>query len=216
MLNFKNITTNEKKPHLNNLNLHIKIGEITILNYKSDVEKNKLIDLIHQLEAPKSGELFIDGKNILNSKKRLKKIQKKIGVCYGDFKLIETKNVLKNIIFPLEIYTSSSKDKLIKIGENTLKTFGLYDKKDYPLSKLTLEEKQRLNIARSMILNPDLIILDNPDRYIEGNKIDNLINYFIELNKMGKTILIFTNNKKIEQKISGNKYLLEKGAISNV
>ncbi len=216
MLNFKNITTNEKKPYLNNLNLHIKIGEITILNYKSDIEKNKLIDLICQLETPKSGELFIDGKNILNSKKRLKVIQKKIGVCYGDFKLIESKNVLNNIIFPLEIYTPSSKDELIKIGENTLKTFGLYNKKEFPLSKLTLEEKQRLNIARTMILDPDLIILDNPDRYIENNKIDNLMNYFIELNKIGKTILIFTNNKKIESKISGNKYLLEKGAISNV
>ena len=101
--------------------------------------------------------------------------------------------------------------------EKQLKDFSLYSKKDNKISTLTLEEKQRLNIARALILDPQLIILDNPENHFDIKKLQNLMIYFNSLNKLGKTILIFTNNKKVEESLNDyQKYILEKGAISNV
>jgi len=216
MLKFKNITTNEKKPYLNNLNLNISNGGFVLLNYKSKLEKNKMIDLICQLDTPKSGGIIIGGKNLSKFDCCSKIIHKRIGICFEDFKLIQTKDVLANIIFPLEIHTKLSLQKLIEIGEKQLKMFGLLDKKNNSLTTLNLEEKQRLNIARSMVLNPELIILDNPEIHLKAEKIEGLMKYIQDLNNKGKTIVIFTNNKKIENMIDCDKYILEKGAISNV
>jgi ABC-type ATPase involved in cell division len=217
MIKFKNITTYEKKPYLNNFNLNVFKGKTILLNYKSDLEKNKIIDLICQLEKPKSGELFIDGKNLTKSRKKSKELYKKVGICFEDFKLVTTKNVLGNIILPLEIHTKFNKNKINELGEKQLKDFGLYSKKDNKIFTLTLEEKQRLNIARALILDPQLIILDNPENHFDTKKIQNLMIYFNSLNKLGKTILIFTNNKKVEESLNDyQKYILEKGAISNV
>lgn len=216
MLKFKNITTNEKKPCLNNLNLNILNGKFVLLNYRSKIEKNKMIDLICQLDTPKSGGIIIGGKNLSKFNCRSKIIQKRIGICFEDFKLIQTKDVLANVTLPLEIHTKLSPKKLIEAGEKQLKNFGLLEKKNNFLTTLNLEEKQRLNIARSLILDPELIILDNPQIHLNFEKIENLMKYFQDLNTKGKTIVIFTNNKKIENLINCDKYILEKGAISNV
>lgn len=216
MLKFKNITTHEKKPCLNNLNLNISSGKFVLLNYRSKTEKNKMIDLICQLDTPKSGRIIIGGKNLAKFNCRSKIIHKRIGICFEDFKLIQTKDVLANIILPLEIHTNLSPKKLIEIGEKQLKNFGLLEKKNNSLITLNLEEKQRLNLARSLVLDPELIILDNPQIHLNFEKIESLMKYFQDLNKKGKTIVIFTNNKKIENMIDCDKYILEKGAISNV
>ena len=79
-----------------------------------------------------------------------------------------------------------------------------------------MEEKQRLSIARSLILDPELIILDNPQSHLDPEKVQNLMKYLETLNNTGKTIVIFTNDKKIENMIKSDKYILEKGAIFNV
>ncbi|MGB6128696.1 MAG: ATP-binding cassette domain-containing protein [Psychrilyobacter sp.] len=216
MLKFKNITTNGKKPHLKNLNLNVLNGKFALLNYKSKIEKNKMIDLICQLDTPQSGGIIVGGKNLSKFNCRSKVIQKRIGICFEDFKLIQTKNVLANVILPLKIHTKLPPNKLIEVGEKQLKNFGLLDKKNDFLTTLNLEEKQKLNIARSLILDPELIILDNPQIHLKIEEIESLMKYFQDLNKNGKTIVIFTNNKKIENMINCDKYILEKGAISNV
>lgn len=216
MLKFKNITTQEKKPYLNNLNLNIAKGKFVLLRYRSELEKNKIIDLICQLDIPKSGSVVIGGTDLTKFKRRSKIIHKRIGISFDNFKLIETKNVLANIVLPLEIHTKLSRKKQIEIGEEKLKTFGLLNKKNNCLTTLNLEEKQRLNIARSMILNPELIILDNPQSYLKHDKIENLVEHLKTLNNRGKTIVIFSNDKKIEKFLNCDKYILEKGAISNV
>ena len=69
------------------------------------------------------------GTDLTKFKCRSKIIHKRIGISFDNFKLIETKNVLANIILPLEIHTKSSHKKQIEIGEEQLKTFGLLDKK---------------------------------------------------------------------------------------
>lgn len=214
MLKFKNITTHGKKPFFNNLNLNISSGEFILLNYRSKIEKNKMIDLVCQLDTPKSGGIIIGGKNLAKFNCRSKIIHKRIGICFEDFKLIQTKDVMGNIIFPLQIHTKLSPEKLIKKGEEQLKRFGLLEKKDNFLTVLSLEEKQRLNIARSMVLDPELIILDNPQIHLKVEQVENLMKYFQELNKKGKTIIIFTNNKQIENMINCDRYILEKGGVS--
>jgi len=216
MLKFKNITTQGKKPYLNNLNINIPIGGFVLLNYRSKLEKNKMIDLVCQLDIPRSGGIIIGGKNLTKFNCRSKIIHKRIGICFEDLKLIESKDVFENIIFPLQIHTKLSSKKLIEKGEKQLKRFGLLEKKNNSLTTLNLEEKQRLNIARSLVLDPELILLDNPQTNLKFEQIKSLMEYLKELNNSGKTIIIFTNNKKIENMINCDKYMLEKGEIFNV
>ena len=216
MLKFKNITTKEKKPYLNNLNLDISNGKFVLLNYRSRLEKNKIIDLICQLDKPRSGKIVIGDKNLAKFSCRSKIIHKRIGICFEDLKLIESKNVFENIIFPLQIHTKLSFKKIVEKGEEQLKMFGLSEKKNSLLTTLSLEEKQRLNIARSLVLDPELIVLDNPQLNLKVEMTKSLMKYLQDLNSKGKTIVIFTNDKTTENMINCDKYMLDKGAILDV
>jgi ABC-type ATPase involved in cell division len=215
MLKLKNITTKEKKPFLNNLSLSIHEGKIITITYKNPLEKNKLIDLLCHMDEPKSGDILVCGKNFSNSK-NAHNLRKNIGFYFEDLKLLSSKSVLGNIIFPLELYTKSSRKKMSEIGEKFLKSFNLLDKKDIPVTRLSLEEKQRLALARALVLNPEFLIIDTPEKHMNTDRLKMLLSYIQDLNSKGKTILIFTTNKKLGNLILCEEYILEKGAISNV
>ncbi len=214
MLKLKNITTLEKEPLLKNLNFHIPKGSLFLLNYKSQLEKDKLVNLICQIESPKSGEISLCGTKVSLLNKRDTSIYTNLGVSFQEFKFIKTKDVLGNITFPLEKFTKYSEGKIEETGKIFLKAFGLLEKKDKPIFTLSLEEKQKLNIARAIVSSPNLIILDEPTKHIKEKEILSLINFFKDLTKKGKTILILSNNKIVNENIN-NKYILEEGVLSN-
>ena len=200
MLKLKNISTSEKNPLLKNLNLNLSPGELIHLTYKSSFEKNKLIDLICKVELPKSGEVHT----------------KEFGISFENFKLISSKNTIENVIFPLQIKTTLKRSELLKKGEKHLKMFGLLNKKETLTSRLSLAEKQRLNIARALIIESEFIILDNPFKHFTEDQVNGFIVYIDELNSKGKTILILSNNKALDQITNKKTYILEKGEILNV
>ena len=136
---------------LKDVNLTIADGEIFGIIGLSGAGKSTLVRCINLLERPTSGEVLVDGQNIMTlSQKELLQVRRQIGMIFQGFNLLEQRTVLRNICFPLEIAGVSRKDAIDRARE-LLKLVDLEDReKAYP-AQLSGGQKQRVAIALSLI-----------------------------------------------------------------
>ena len=139
---------------LKDVNLTIADGEIFGIIGLSGAGKSTLVRCINLLERPTSGEVLVDGQNIMTlSQKELLQVRRQIGMIFQGFNLLEQRTVLRNICFPLEI-SGTPKAEAKKRAEELLRVVGLSDKAaSYP-SQLSGGQKQRVAIARALATNP--------------------------------------------------------------
>ncbi|CUU71124.1 (3R)-hydroxymyristoyl-ACP dehydratase [Campylobacter hyointestinalis subsp. hyointestinalis] len=190
---------NENKPNeflaLNNINLEIQNGEIVIIKGVSGSGKSTLLCLIAALSKPTKGEILVNGANIsklpdiMSSSYR----HKDIGFIFQSFNLLDSLSVYQNVLAPLAL-TSLKKDELNSKILNAMQIANIVHKRDQIVSSLSGGEKQRLAIARSLIMEPSIILADEPTANLD--KENSLI--FIEMLKkfkdLKKTVLVATHD----------------------
>ena len=154
---------------LKDVNLTIADGEIFGIIGLSGAGKSTLVRCINLLERPTSGEVLVDGQNIMAlSQRELLQVRRQIGMIFQGFNLLEQRTVLRNICFPLEI-SGTPKAEAKKRAEELLRVVGLSDKAaSYP-SQLSGGQKQRVAIARALATNPRYLLCDEATSALDPN-----------------------------------------------
>lgn len=202
---------------LRDINLTINDGEIFGIIGLSGAGKSTLVRCINLLERPTSGEVVVDGKNIVEiSRKELLNVRQSIGMIFQGFNLLEQRNVLKNVCYPLEI-AGVKKEEAVKRAEEMLEIVGLSDrKKSYP-SQLSGGQKQRVAIARALATNPKYILCDEATSALDPNTTQSILELLKEINKnMGVTIIVITHEMKVIDKICDRVAVIDKSTIAEV
>lgn len=127
--------------------------------------------------------------------------RRKVGVVFQDYKLIERKTVLENIMYPLAIINSPLGFKKSRLNQ-ILDIVWLHGYDNRIVQYLSGWEKQKVAIARALIHNPDFIIADEPTGNLDPTNAKKIADIFIQLNTMGHTILMITHNMDIKDYIS--------------
>jgi len=201
---------------LSNINLKIKEGEFLAIIGPSGSGKTTLLNIMGALDKPTSGEVFIDNINISKIKEsNLYKVRReKVGFIFQSYYLIPTLSALQNVLvptFPLR----SDKNKFLKRAKLLFKEVGLLGKEERRPAELSGGEQQRVAIARSLILDPPLILADEPTGNLDSKRGLAIINLMKNLNKKeNKTFIIVTHNFQIA-KICDRIIKLEDGKIKN-
>jgi len=183
-----------------NVNLEIKQGEFTSIIGPSGSGKSTLMHIIGLLELPTSGGIFIDDKNVsqLNDNELSSLRNTFVGFVFQQFNLINKLTVMENILIPT-IYTRSklSYDPVEK-ARYLLKRFGLETKeKSFP-NKISGGQQQRVAIARALIMNPKLILADEPTGNLDTKTGAEILKLLHELHENEKiTIVIVTHDPTI-------------------
>ena len=173
MIELKNLSkvykTSEKEiVALDGINLTIQDGEIFGIIGLSGAGKSTLVRCINLLERPTGGEVIIDGKSLTELPRReLLKLRQQIGMIFQGFNLLEQRNVIKNICFPLELAGVKREDAQARALE-LLKLVGLEDRASSYPSQLSGGQKQRVAIARALATKPKYLPPDT--RPAEGDK----------------------------------------------
>ena len=154
---------------LKNINLTIEDGEIFGIIGLSGAGKSTLVRCINLLERPTAGEVLIDGKDLMRMPRReLLKMRRSIGMIFQGFNLLEQRNVLNNVCYPLEIDGWSREDAKKRAVE-LLELVGLADRqKSYP-AQLSGGQKQRVAIARALATNPRYLLCDEATSALDPN-----------------------------------------------
>jgi len=186
---------------LSNINLKVKEGEFLAIVGPSGSGKTTFLNIIGALDKPTSGEVFIDNINISKIKEsNLYKVRReKVGFIFQSYYLIPTLTALQNVLvptFPLR----NNKKKFLKRAKLLFKEVGLLGKEERRPSELSGGEQQRVAIARSLILDPPLILADEPTGNLDSKRGLAIINLMKNLNKKeNKTFIIVTHNFQIAE-----------------
>ncbi|MBR6156023.1 MAG: ATP-binding cassette domain-containing protein [Lachnospiraceae bacterium] len=199
---------------LNNVSLHIEKGDIFGIIGMSGAGKSTLVRSINFLERPSEGSVRIDGVDLAElSEKELRQKRSGIGMIFQNFNLLEQKNVLDNICFPLEITGVKKKEAKVRAQE-LLKLVKLQEKeKAYP-SQLSGGQKQRVAIARALATNPQILLCDEATSALDPQTTASILALLREINEeLGITIVIITHSMAVVTEVCKRVAIIDGGRL---
>jgi len=185
---------------LDDVSFNIKKGEFVAIMGPSGSGKSTLMHILGALDRPTKGEYILDGDNVEKlSDDSLAEIRnKKIGFVFQAFNLLPRTTSMKNVTLPA-IYAGIPKEKRLEIAEKYLKMVGLGDRMFHTPSQLSGGQQQRVAIARSLVMNPAIILADEPTGNIATNQAEEIMAIFQKLNEEGHTIIMITHEPDIAE-----------------
>ena len=180
---------------LSNVTFSVEEGEFVAIMGESGSGKTTLLNILASLDRPTSGEVLLEGKNIVYlTEKEISAFRRKnLGFVFQDFNLLDTFSLRDNIYLPLVLTGEDYREMEQKIRPiaQALKITELLDKFPYEVSG---GQKQRAAVARALITNPKLILADEPTGALDSKATDELLRLFAEINRTGQTILMVTHS----------------------
>ncbi len=202
---------------LDGINLTIEDGEIFGIIGLSGAGKSTLVRCINLLERPTSGAVIVDGNDLLKlPQKELLLMRRSIGMIFQGFNLLEQRNVIGNVCYPLEI-AGVPKQEAKKRAAELIELVGLSDRiKSYP-SQLSGGQKQRVAIARALATNPRYLLCDEATSALDPNTTKQILDLLKQINKqMGVTIIVITHEMKVIDSICDRVAVIDKSKIAEV
>lgn len=201
MITLKNVSKiyelnkNHNVKALDNINLHIKEGELVVLKGVSGSGKSTILSLIAALTKPTEGEVLVNEKRISKLPDNFASDyrQQDIGFIFQKYNLIPTLSVKENILLPL-VPTNPKESEAQEKLNRVLEQFQIAHKKDEIVRNLSGGEQQRVAIARAHVNNPKIIIADEPTANLDEQLSLDFIEILKQLKNEGKTIVIATHD----------------------
>lgn len=182
---------------LNDISLTIKDGEICGIIGQSGAGKSTLVRCINMLEPPTSGDVIVNGRNMVTlSKRELRKERKKIGMIFQHFNLLSSRTVYENVAFPLELSNVPQGEQKERIND-ILELVGLADYRNKYPAQLSGGQKQRIGIARAIVSNPSVLLSDEATSALDPETVKSILQLLKDINKkLGITIVMITHQWK--------------------
>jgi putative ABC transport system ATP-binding protein len=185
---------------LDDVSFEIKKGEFVAIMGPSGSGKSTLMHILGALDTPTSGTYILDGENVSKLKDdELADIRnRKIGFVFQAFNLLPRISALKNVSLPM-VYAGVPKEERLTKAQKLLETVGLGDRLNYTPSQLSGGQQQRVAIARSLAMNPSILLPDEPTGNIATVQAEEIMAIFQKLNDEGHTIVMITHEPIIAE-----------------
>lgn len=204
----------EQVAALQNVNLSIRPGEIFGIIGLSGAGKSTLVRCINLLETPSEGRVFFDGTDLTSlSPRKLREKRREIAMIFQSFHLLEQRNALENVCFPLELAGVPKKEARSR-ALALLKTVGLPDKAAaYPV-QLSGGQKQRVAIARALASEPKVLLCDEATSALDPTTTDSILKLLQTINReRGITVILITHQMSVIEKICDRVAILDCGKV---
>lgn len=200
---------------LKGIDLDVYSGEVIAIIGSSGSGKSTLLRCINMLEKPSRGEIYYKGLNILDKKVNVDKIRQSIGMVFQSFNLFENMNVLENCIIAQTKVLKRSKQEAIEIAKKYLEQVGMQDFIYSDTRSLSGGQKQRVAIARSLCMNPDVILFDEPTSALDPEMVGEVLNVMKDIAALGYTLLIVTHEMGFAKEVSDKILFIDEGNIAS-
>jgi len=184
---------------LKGVNLRVKKGEIVAIVGKSGAGKTTLLQIIGTLDRPSGGKVLIEGNDVfaLNDRDLAAFRNRHIGFIFQFHQLLPEFTALENVCIPAMIAREKESDYRPR-AEKLLRDLGLEDRMGHKPNALSGGEKQRVAAARALMMNPDIILADEPTGSLDEKNKKELSDLLLQLRrKYGQTILLVTHDKEL-------------------
>lgn len=177
-------------------------GDVVCIIGPSGSGKSTFLRTLNLLESITSGKVVVDGYELSDPETDVDKVRENIGMVFQHFNLFPHMTVLENITFaPVEL-GKTTKEEAEKHALELLKKVGLSDKRDVKPDSLSGGQKQRVAIARSLAMNPDIMLFDEPTSALDPEMVGDVLNVMKDLAEQGMTMLIVTHEMGFARKVA--------------
>lgn len=212
---------------LNGIDFKVERGKVYSIIGSSGGGKSTFLNCLNLLKVPTGGTLLFEGKPIFDevehkgkkvgkvmiSEKELNELRKRIGMVFQSFNLFANKTVLENVTLGMTDLLKMPKQEANDKAMVLLDKVGVKDKaNDYPIN-LSGGQKQRVAIARTLAMNPDVILLDEPTSALDPEMVKGVLNVIKDLATSGMTMVIVTHEMAFARQVSDQVVFIDKGVI---
>ena len=183
---------------ISDISFEIKKGEFVAIMGPSGSGKSTLMHILGALDLPTKGEYVLDEENVskLTDDELADIRNRKIGFVFQAFNLLPRTTALKNVILPM-VYGGVDKEKREDVAKKFLTMVGLADRMHYTSNQLSGGQQQRVAIARALVMNPAIILADEPTGNIATKQAEEIMAIFQKLNEEGHTVIMITHESEI-------------------
>lgn len=216
MIQLKNVTKIYEQNNvvaLDNVSLDIDAGEFVFIVGASGSGKSTLMKLLMHEEVATSGEIIVDGKDVVNIKpKAVPYLRRSLGVIFQDYRLLPEKTVYENVAFAMQVIEAPRR-LMRRTVTTVLDIVGLGDKSKHFPDQLSGGEQQRVAIARAIVNDPRIVIADEPTGNLDPETSWDIMDIFKRINATGTTIVMATHDKNIVDRMKKRVVALVEGKI---
>ncbi len=203
----------DKLEVLNGIDLTVTEGEVVCIIGPSGSGKSTLLRCLNKLEEPTGGEIIIDDAVVTDKKTNINKVRENIGMVFQSFNLFSNFTVLENIMFaPVELKKMTKAAAKTKAME-LLSRVGLADKADAYPHQLSGGQQQRVAIARSLAMNPDIMLFDEPTSALDPEMVGEVLAVMKELAAAGMTMIVVTHEMGFARDVADRVIFMADGII---
>jgi len=198
---------------LDQISATVEKGEVVAIIGPSGSGKSTFLRCLNLLETPTSGEIYINGQNILDRKTNITEIRKNIGMVFQHFHLFPHMTVLENIAYAPQKVKKIKKGEAVEKARQLLAKVGLSDKESAYPNQLSGGQKQRVAIARALAMEPEIMLFDEPTSALDPEMVKEVLDVMKDLVKTGMTMLIVTHEMRFAREAADRILFLADGKI---
>lgn len=198
---------------LNGVSLTVKKGKVIVVIGPSGSGKSTMLRCINHLEEPSSGEIWIDGVKLGKNDKELNLVRAEVGMVFQLFNLFPHLSVLENVTIAQKVVRGRSQEEAREIAMKQLIRVGIPEKADAYPPNLSGGQQQRVAIARSLAMNPKIMLFDEPTSALDPEMIKEVLDVMLDLAKEGMTMVCVTHEMGFARSAADEVIFMDGGMI---
>jgi len=195
---------------------NVKAGEVVVVIGPSGSGKSTFLRSLNCLEEVDSGHIVIDGIEVRHKKTNINKIREEVGMVFQSFNLYPHKTVMQNVTIAQEKVRKRTKNESKKIALELLEKVGISDKANAYPANLSGGQMQRVAIARSLAMNPKVMLFDEPTSALDPEMIGEVLDVMKTLAKEGMTMIVVTHEMGFAREVADRVIFMDEGRIVEV
>jgi polar amino acid transport system ATP-binding protein len=195
------------------VNLAVKVGETMVIIGPSGSGKSTVLRCMNHLEVPTKGSVYIDGVHLEDPKTDINKVRRNMGMVFQQFNLFPHLTVMDNLTLAQKKVLGRPKQDAEEIGMQQLRRVGIPEKARVKPAQLSGGQQQRVAIARSLSMNPKVMLFDEPTSALVPEMINEVLDVMRELAASGMTMVVVSHEMGFAREVGSHVVMMDEGRV---
>ena len=198
------------------VDLRVRQGEVVVVVGPSGSGKSTVLRCLNHLEVPTRGNVYIDGIHLEARSTNINAVRAEVGMVFQQFNLFPHLTVLENVTLAQEKVRKRSKEEAHEVAMEQLNRVGIPEQAEKYPSQLSGGQQQRVAIARSLAMNPKIMLFDEPTSALDPEMIKEVLDVMLDLVKMGMTMVVVTHEMGFARAAADRMLFMDEGQVVEI